>query len=75
MKNLSAGKGGKPVWGPNYLLCLTCEMKCPKDAIVSPATWPLFRPFMIFSVYVGMRDAELDHARILHRGGETRRLD
>lgn len=72
--NITEGKGGRPVWGRNCLLCVTCEMKCPKDAITSPASWPLMRPFMIHNVRRASRDPLLDHVRVVHSHGRTQRM-
>jgi ferredoxin/flavodoxin len=72
--NITEGKGGRPVWGRNCLLCMTCEMKCPKDAITSPASWPLMRPFMIHNVRRASRDPSLDYVQVTHSHGRTQRV-
>jgi flavodoxin/Pyruvate/2-oxoacid:ferredoxin oxidoreductase delta subunit len=36
--NIKENKAGYPVWGRNCLLCLTCEMECPEEAITSLQT-------------------------------------
>lgn len=72
--NITEGKGGRPVWGRNCLLCVTCEMKCPKDAITSPGSWPLMRPFMIYNVRRASRDPSLDYVQVTHSHGRTQRV-
>jgi flavodoxin/NAD-dependent dihydropyrimidine dehydrogenase PreA subunit len=72
--NIGEDKDGYPVWGRNCLLCLTCELKCPQEAITSPVSWPLMRPFMIYNVYSASRDPSLDYVRVTHSKGRTRRL-
>jgi len=72
--NIIEGDGGRPVWGRNCLLCLTCESKCPKDAITSPASWPLFRPFTSYNVHVASKDPSLDHVQVIHSHGRTQLL-
>lgn len=72
-QNIVGSKGGRPVWGRECLLCLTCEMKCPKDAITSPVSGPLFRPFLLYNVRHASRDPSLDCVRVSHRHGVTRR--
>ncbi len=72
--NITEGEGGRPVWGRNCLLCLTCESKCPQDAITSPACWPLFRPFTSYNVHVASKDPSLDHVRVIHSHGRTKLL-
>jgi flavodoxin/Pyruvate/2-oxoacid:ferredoxin oxidoreductase delta subunit len=70
--NITADGEGRPAWGRDCLLCLTCEMKCPQEAITSPASWPLFRPAMVYNVRHALRDPALDHARVVHSRGRTR---
>jgi Pyruvate/2-oxoacid:ferredoxin oxidoreductase delta subunit len=70
--NITADGEGRPVWGRDCLLCLTCEMKCPQEAITSPASWPLFRPAMVYNVRHALRDPALDHVRVVHSRGRTR---
>jgi flavodoxin/ferredoxin len=72
--NISEDKDGYPVWGRNCLLCLTCEMKCPKDAITTPISWPFIRPIMKYNVSHASRDPSLDHVRVTHSKGRTRRI-
>ena len=69
--NITEDKGGHPVWGRNCLLCLTCEMKCPQDAITSPVSWLLFQPFIIYNVRQASRDPSLDHVRVIHSHSRT----
>jgi flavodoxin/Pyruvate/2-oxoacid:ferredoxin oxidoreductase delta subunit len=72
--NIRENKEGHPRWGRNCLLCFTCEMKCPKGAIASTATWLLFKPFMIYNTLDASRDPLLDHVRVIHQNGHTRRI-
>jgi flavodoxin/NAD-dependent dihydropyrimidine dehydrogenase PreA subunit len=69
--NLRPGDGGRPVWGRECLLCLTCEEKCPKEAIRSPVTSFLFRPFLRYNVRRAALDASLSCIRVTHRRGRT----
>lgn len=70
-RNISADKKGQPRWGRNCLLCFSCEMKCPKDAIASPVTWLLFWPFMLYNTTRASRDASLENVRVVHARGRT----
>ncbi len=72
--NLREDEEGRPIWGRDCLLCLTCELRCPTDAITSPASRPLFRPFAIYNVRRASRDPSLDYALVTHRRGRTRPL-
>jgi flavodoxin/ferredoxin len=74
MENITEGANGVPVWGHNCLLCFTCHMKCPEDAITSPvswARWPLFRLFMSYNVRQGAKDPSIECVRVVHRNGHT----
>ncbi len=72
--NISKDKDGYPIWGRNCLLCLTCEMKCPKDAITTLISWPFIRPLMKFNVSHASKDLSLDHVRVTHSKGRTQRI-
>lgn len=69
--NIRRTDDGRLAWGRDCLLCLSCEMNCPEDAIRSPVSWPLFRPFMIVNTRLARRDPGLDCARVTHRRGTT----
>ena len=71
-RNITKDKDEHPAWGRNCLLCLTCEMKCPKDAVTSPVSWPLFSPFMTYNVHHALRDPSLDHMRVTQQHGRTK---
>jgi Pyruvate/2-oxoacid:ferredoxin oxidoreductase delta subunit len=70
-RNITEGKDGSLAWGRNCLLCLTCEMKCPQDAITSPVSRLLFTPFLAYNVRHAFRDPSLDRMRVIHRKGHT----
>ena len=73
-KNISRSDAEHPVWGRNCLLCLTCELKCPEEAITSVLSWSMFLPFLIYNVRRASRDPLLDHVRVVHRRGRTQRV-
>jgi len=73
MRNITAQPDARPRWGSDCLMCMTCELRCPKDAIHSPFDWPLFAPFMKYNIRKGHRDG-LSSARVTHAGGVTQRL-
>ena len=79
VRNIKKNEDGQPVWGRNCLYCLSCEMQCPEDAISSAISRPvprmLIRPFLRYNVKNWAREPELDHVAVLHRHGQTRRLD
>jgi flavodoxin/Pyruvate/2-oxoacid:ferredoxin oxidoreductase delta subunit len=74
MGNITKDKSGRPIWGRNCILCLTCEMNCSKDAITSPVNWPIFHPFFVYNVNHGARDPSLDYVNVVHSNGRTERM-
>jgi flavodoxin/Pyruvate/2-oxoacid:ferredoxin oxidoreductase delta subunit len=72
--NIARARAGLPAWGRDCLLCLTCQMRCPREAIGSPVTWPVFTPFMALNVRLALRDPALDYVRVSHRDGRTEPL-
>jgi flavodoxin/NAD-dependent dihydropyrimidine dehydrogenase PreA subunit len=70
--NVREDKEGRPAWGRNCILCFSCEMKCPTDAINSRVTWFLFWPFLVYNVWRLSRDPGLEKVRVKHAQGRTR---
>jgi len=73
-QNIRRDGRGRLRWGSNCLLCLSCEMNCPVDAIISPVSWPIFRPFMLLNTWLARRDPSLENVRVVHRRGVTTRI-
>ena len=77
-KNIEKNQRGHPVWGRKCLYCLSCEMKCPEDAISSAISRPilrmLVRPFLQYNMRHWSREPKLEHVRVVHRHGRTERL-
>ena len=48
-----------PAWGRECLMCLECALRCPADAVRSPADWAAFRPFFAYNVRRGLSDPAL----------------
>ncbi len=74
-QNVVQDKEGRPTWGQDCLLCLMCQLKCPEDAITSPADWLLFRPFAIYNIRRAAQDPALDYVRVIHRRGRTKLME
>jgi flavodoxin/Pyruvate/2-oxoacid:ferredoxin oxidoreductase delta subunit len=72
--NIKENKAGYPKWGRNCLLCLTCEMECPQEAITSLQTSRAFRPFMKYNVRKASEDPSVAHVKVTHRNGRTTRI-
>jgi flavodoxin/ferredoxin len=76
-RNVGKDAHGRPTWGRRCLYCLSCEMKCPEDAISSAISRPVFRtlarPFLRYNVSHWAREPDLDHVRVVHSHGRTER--
>jgi ferredoxin len=58
-----------PAWGTDCLMCLECSLRCPVDAVRTPADWRAFSPFIAYNVRRGVADPALDKLRVcLQRG-------
>lgn len=68
--NIYENKKGKPGWGSECLLCATCELSCPKDAIHSALDWIIFSPFMYYNI-ARSKDKKVPFANVKHKNGET----
>ena len=74
VSNITLAKNGYPVWGRNCLLCLTCELECPEEAITSATSWPVLRPFITYNVRHASLDPSIEHVKVPHRHGQTNRV-
>ncbi len=48
--NIQRDPDGRLHWNRDCVFCLKCEISCPKKAISSPISWPLFAPFLAYNV-------------------------
>ena len=71
--NITATVDGKPRWHSNCILCVTCELACPKEAIYSPFDCALFAPFMSYNIQKGIKMGH-PYARVEHTRGKTHRV-
>jgi len=76
--NITKDALGRPQWDRRCLECLSCEMKCPEEAITSALSRPfpgaLLRFFFRYNVHRWVREGDLDYVRVVHRHGETHRV-
>ncbi len=72
--NIVANKEGYPLWSRDCILCQSCEMNCPQEAITSPISWAVFKFFILYNVTNASRDTSLDHVRVKHIRGRTTRV-
>ena len=71
INNISERNNGKIKWDSKCLLCATCELSCPKDAIHSAFDWIIFAPFMIYNIRKS-KNKQIPFAQVVHAGGKTR---
>ncbi len=76
--NITWDPRGLPQWDRRCLLCLSCEMTCPEEAISSalgrPFPGALIRWLFRYNVRRWVREGELKYLRVIHRQGITQRL-
>lgn len=72
-KNISENRKGKLKWGSNCMLCATCELVCPKDAIHSAFDWIIFTPFMNYNIRKA-KSKNIPFAKVEHSGGKTHKI-
>ncbi len=62
--NVSLDSEGLPTWGRYCLLCLSCELKCSRNAISSPAGWRILKPIISYNARSAARDPSIDHIKV-----------
>lgn len=72
--NIRKDNNGHLEWGNRCLLCFTCEMRCPRDAIKSLADMASIRPFVRYNIRHASDDQSLDYVKVKHEKGRTQRL-
>ena len=72
--NIRRASNNQLRWGNRCLLCFTCEMRCPQDAIKSIADMPGARTFVRYNIRRTSQDRSLDHVKVKYEKGCTRRL-
>ena len=73
MHNIILPEGERPSWRRNCLLCMTCELKCPRNAIHSPFDWPIFSPLMKYNVQDALH-GPFEAVKVSHSAGITKRI-
>jgi Fe-S-cluster-containing hydrogenase component 2 len=72
--NISEDKNGKLKWGSNCMLCASCELVCPKDAVHSAFDWSIFAPFMSYNIRKSKKK-QIPFAAVEHAGGKTQHIE
>jgi flavodoxin/NAD-dependent dihydropyrimidine dehydrogenase PreA subunit len=70
VQNITEKSNGKPKWHSNCMLCATCELSCPKDAVHSAFDWFIFAPFMNYNIRAS-KNKNIPYANVEHAGGKT----
>jgi ferredoxin len=68
--NISLNGSKRPSWQNKCILCGTCELLCPEEAITSPFDWPIFSPFMNYNVRHGKK-MDFPYAKVRLQKGKT----
>lgn len=72
--NISQGDDRKILFGRNCILCLTCQLTCPREAVSSTMNWFLMKPFLFYNTRSAAKDPLLDNARVKLSKGRIERL-
>jgi ferredoxin/flavodoxin len=64
VRNIAWHKGELPVWDRSCVLCLECVRVCPEEAVVCPIDWPIFSPFIRWTIGRALRIPGLEHTRV-----------
>jgi flavodoxin/NAD-dependent dihydropyrimidine dehydrogenase PreA subunit len=68
--NIYENKKGKIKWQSKCMLCVNCELSCPKDAIHSAFDWKIFAPFMAYNISHSKRK-NIPWINVVHKNGKT----
>lgn len=71
IQNITKKSNGKLKWLSNCMLCATCELSCPKNAIHSAFDWLIFAPFMNYNIRAS-KNKKIPYANVEHSGGQTK---
>jgi flavodoxin/Pyruvate/2-oxoacid:ferredoxin oxidoreductase delta subunit len=72
--NISQREDGKMVFGRNCILCLTCQLKCPREAVSSTLDWFLMKPFLVYNTRSAAKNPGIDTVRVKFAKGRIERL-
>lgn len=74
IKNCPVGNitqtNGKIDWHSDCILCMNCELSCPKDAIHSAFDMKIFAPFMNYNIKHAM-NRNTPYLKVNHKNGRT----
>ena len=70
VSNISEKENGKLKWQSKCILCATCELSCPKDAIHAAFDWLIFAPFMQYNIRHSKKKG-IPFVKVAHLKGKT----
>lgn len=70
VNNITEMKNGKLKWHSKCILCASCELSCPKDAIHSAFDWMIFAPFMTYNISRS-KNKKIPYVNVKHKKGNT----
>jgi Fe-S-cluster-containing hydrogenase component 2 len=73
--NIQSDAEGAPVWGSDCLLCESCGLACPREAISTPLDQSSFRPFIMYNIKRALRDPAIGFQRVCLSGGRVAPLE
>jgi flavodoxin/ferredoxin len=48
--NITKLENNRPQWGRACILCCNCQIQCPQQAIKTPISWFIFKPFLSYNI-------------------------
>lgn len=60
---------GKITFHSKCILCATCELSCPQDAIHSSFDWKIFDPFMNYNIRHS-KNKKIPYRKVIHKNGK-----
>lgn len=48
--NIALENDQPPVWGRKCIMCCSCQIQCPHQAVQTPLSWYIFAPFLRYNV-------------------------
>jgi flavodoxin/Pyruvate/2-oxoacid:ferredoxin oxidoreductase delta subunit len=72
--NITQRDDRKIVFGRNCILCLTCQLKCPREAVSSTVNWLIMKPFLIYNTRSAAKNPGIDTVRVKMAKGRIERM-
>jgi flavodoxin/NAD-dependent dihydropyrimidine dehydrogenase PreA subunit len=69
-QNITRDAEGFPKWNKTCIMCLSCESRCPQEAILSPVSWSIMKPLIRYNVKKILDNPRLDKVKAQHHNGK-----